>query len=226
MKENKKNKRNKRNKKNVVIVILALLIVSIITVGTVSWLTKTSSITNTFTVGTIEVPTTSPTDSSVTINIDGNIYEPSWDANEEHKLIPGVSFKKDPYVGIGKGSEDSAVYVYVENNFSNKVYFSLNNGWEAVDADNGSETDTYTSGLFKYTSGLVGNNESDTWTTTPLFSNVVVADDAEISDLSVADGKDTTIKVSAFLHQAKDSDGNAIDDDTILAAAKNTFNIS
>ncbi len=216
---------NRKNKKAFIILILTLLLVFSVLAGTIAWLTRTSSVSNTFTVGSFETPSTSPKDPSVTINIDGNIYEPSWDKNATHKLIPSVSFDKDPYVGIGTGSEDAVVYVYVENNFSNKVYFNINAGWEAVSATEGFKDGTYTSGLFKYTAGLSGAESSDVWTEEPLFSKVFTDETSTKSDFTPEETKESVIKVSSFLHQAKDSKGDPIPTATIEAAAKAAFNI-
>ena len=217
----------KRNNKNKVAVIVFALILAFLVAGaTMAWLTKTSTLSNTFTVGSFTTPTTDPTDPTETISIDGNLYEPSWDSTEEHKLLPSATFDKDPYVGIGAGSEDAAVYVNVENNFSNKVYFTINSGWAPVSGCTtaGAASGTYTSGLFKYTAGLTGDEDDDVWTSTPLFSEIVVADDAEDTDFEVGAGNDTEIVVSSFIHQAKDSSGTAISSTTIDNAAKDAFN--
>jgi len=215
----------KGNKKLIAVVIFALLLVFLVAAGTIAWLTSTSSISNTFSVGSIEIPTTSPLDPLQTISISGNIYEPSWNAEEAHKLVPSVVFDKDPYVGIGKGSEDVAVYVYVENSFSNKVYFTINAGWEAVTATEGASSGTYTSGLFKYTAGLSGATSADVWTEQPLFNNVTVDESATKEDFVLAVGEESEIKVSCFLHQAKDGSGNDISTATIEATVKAAFNI-
>ena len=221
-------RKKRENKKRLYMVLILLLLLALLTAaGTISWLTKVSSITNTFTVGAFEKPKTSPTDPTKPITIDGNIYEPSWNSEEEHRLVPSVTFAKDPYVGIGAGSEDAVVYVYVENSFTNKVYFSINSDWEAVPGETtaGYKDGTYTSGLFKYTAGLTAADDEDVWTSTPLFSEISTDDSSEISDFTeTADGK-TEIKVSSFLHQAKDSDGTAIPAATIEEAAKTTFGI-
>ena len=115
----------KKNKKRLLLIVLLGVISLTFIGGTVAWLTQTNTLTNSFTIGTFEIPTTDPTDGSQ-VSLDGHLYEPSWDESETHKLLPGVTFAKDPYVGIGQGSEDAEVYVYVKNNFSNKVYFNLN----------------------------------------------------------------------------------------------------
>ena len=214
----------RKNKKILAVIIFALIIAFLVSAGTIAWLTRTSTITNTFTVGSFETPTTSPTEPETTISIDGNIYEPSWDEGEEHKLLPSTEFDKDPYVGIGKGSEDAVVYVFVKNNFTNKVYFSINEGWEAVEAKAGSVADTYTSGLFKYTAGLSGATEADVWTSKPLFDKVSTADDSTVEDFTPVSGENEIV-VSSFLHQVNDSEGTPIDADTIETAAKAVFEI-
>ena len=214
-------------KRNALLVVLGVILAVGIIGGTVAWLTRTSSLTNTFTVGSFETPVTDPTDSSKTIDIDGNLYEPSWDEDAEHKLLPGNEYAKDPYVGIGAGSEDGVVYVYVKNNFSNKIYFEINNGWSAVSgyANAGSKAGTYTSGLFKYDTVLTAKSNGDTWTTTPLFSKVEVADTANSTDFNT-ESNAKTITVSSFLHQAKDDEGEDIDATEILNAAKSAFKLS
>ena len=214
-------------KRNALLVVLGVILAVGIIGGTVAWLTRTSSLTNTFTVGSFETPVTDPTDSSKTINIEGNLYEPSWDEDAEHKLLPGNEYAKDPYVGIGAGSEDGVVYVYVKNNFSDKIYFEINNGWSAVSgyANAGSKAGTYTSGLFKYDTVLTAKSNGDTWTTTPLFSKVEVADTANSTDFNT-ESNAKTITVSSFLHQAKDDEGDDIDATEILNAAKGAFKLS
>ena len=222
----RRTQRKESNKKIMAVIVFALIVAFLVAAGTIAWLTRTSSVSNTFTVGSFESPVTDPKDSTKSINIDGNIYEPSWDASATHKLIPSATFVKDPYIGIGAGSEDAVVYAYVENNFSNKVYFTINEGWEAVQATAGSQNGTYTSGLFKYTAGLTAKTDGDSWTTTPLFSSVATDEAATLTDFTPATGKDYEIKVSSFLHQAKDNDGAPISDATILAAAKSAFGLN
>lgn len=213
----------KKNRKYVVIPLLLLLL--LVTVGgTVAWLTATNTKTNTFTVGKFVKPAKTP--DGTANNLDEFLTEPSWVTSAEHKLLPGVSFDKDPYVGIGKGSEDAVVYVQVTNPFSNKVYFTINEGWEAVanETTPGSAgTGTYTSGIFKYTAGLSNATAGDVWTTKPLFSKIQVANDAQDSDYTVAQGVDPSIVVKSFIHQAKDGSNQPISDATILSAAKSAF---
>ena len=222
----RREKREERKNKRILVILTCLLLIAVlVTTGTIAWLTKTSSVSNIFTVGSFESPSTSPTNPETPIELDGNIYEPSWNPEEEHKLIPAATFEKDPYVGIGAGSEDASVYVYVENSFSNKVYFTINEGWEAVEATEGFKSGTYTSGLFKYTEGLKNAVDADVWTSQPLFSSVVTDETATIEDFTIKGSENLEIKVSSFLHQTKDSDGAPIPEETIKQAAKDAFGI-
>lgn len=207
----------KTNKKKML--ILVLLLALLIGVGsTVAWLTSVDTIVNEFTVGEFNSPTTDPENPSTTITIDGNLYEKGWNPNETHKLLPGVSFAKQPYVGVGEGSEEAVVYIYVDNDFSNKVYFTVNSGWTPVSGHTtaGSLANSYTSGLFKYNSNL-DSSSADDWTT-PLFDEVIVADDATTEDLTPS-GSTYNITVKSFIHQAKDASGTAISSATIESAA-------
>lgn len=239
-----KTQTQKRNgKKAAALAALALLLVACVAMGTMAWLTATDKLTNAFTVGEFKEP--EPTNPEtpdedpgvpdvVTPNVSGYMIEPSWDKTADHKLVPGGSLYKDPYVGIGKGSEDAVVYVYVDNPFkNNSVYFQLNaTNWQPVTGHvapvNGEITDgtspvtsAYTGGLFKYTPGLTASDSQDVWTAEPVFTKVNVNENAIAEDFAIGDdgsgAKEITVK--CFIHQAKDGDGKAIEAATIEAAA-------
>ncbi len=216
----------KQNKKLFALIVPVLLVAVLLVGVTIAYLSAQRSITNYFVVGSFNYPTTDP-ETHESKQLDNYLDEPSWDSSEDHKLLPGATFEKDPYVGIGAGSEAAVVYVYVENNFSNKVYFTINNGWTAVSGETtaGSAIGTYTSGLFKYDNVLPASANSDSWTSTSLFSNITVAESATDTDFTVGAGQDTTITVSTFIHQAYDSSSNPISASTIEAAAKSAFDL-
>ena len=202
-------------------------------------MTSHSELTNTFTVGSInpidpdkpgpeggEIPEKDKTDET---KLKGNLYEPSWIQNS--KIFPSAKIDKDPYVGVGPGSEASVVYVYVKTTMANNehIYFDINAGWEAVEPITTKDGAHYIGGIFKYTSGLDAENVKDknVWTTNPLFSKVIVSENAVAGDFVVAGGSDIgEIKVQAFIHQAKDANKGTIDSETILEAAKKAFKIN
>lgn len=238
-----RNRQKRKNGKVAALVTVVLLLIAFAVMGTIAWLTATDEVTNTFTVGTFnkpEIPTdpTNPDpedpdvpdpvdpddpdnpDSADDMDLDGYIIEPSWNKNIEHKLIPGASFYKDPYVGIGDESESAVIYVYIDNPYSNRVYFTLNDGWSAVEgqAEVGSAPDTYTGGLFKYDSILNSVAGNNAWTAAPVFNAITVDDSADVNDLTAANGENE-INVSCFIHQAYDENGSEIDAATIQNAA-------
>lgn len=232
----------KDRKKLALLTLLVVLLIAAAALGTMAWLTAQDSITNTFTVGNFNKPT-DPDDrpdpdkeipdgekpEKPNISADGYIIEPSWDTKDEHKLVPGGSLYKDPYVGIGKGSEDAQIYVYVKNPFGeNAVYFSLTDAWEPVEGrvteatGTGAAGTVYTGGLFHYIGDdksdiLKANATDDVWTNRPVFSKVFVNDNASTEDLNIEGEKN--IVVSCFIHQAYDGDGEAIPENTIKQAA-------
>ena len=231
--------RRKSNKKTVRIAVLAACLLLAAIGGTIAWLTARDSLTNQFTVGNFNDPETDPTKPGEEIPIpeedkdpaagklNGHLYEPNWD-KDNNKLVPGGTLAKDPYVGIGKGSESAVVYVYVKNTATTEgnLYFKLNAGWEAVEAnpfipgenDPGYETGAnyYSSGLFKYTAGLTAVADQDQWTSMPVFSKVFVANGATSEGLAPAAGNDVTcLKVTALLHQKMSGDGTQIADSEI-----------
>lgn len=203
----------KSKKRSILIVCLALALVAAAVLGTIAYMTAQDSKTNTFTVGSFNKPT-DPKNPDQTL--DSYLIEPNWVENS--KLVPGGSVAKDPKVGIGAGSEDAYIYVYVDNKTltdANKklVTFTLGDGWTAVtghavagDADN-----TYVGGLFKYNTKLTG----DTWTSN-VFTKVDVSENANTTDFAAK----PQMTVYAYIHQA--TDGAGID----LEATANTAAIT
>ena len=236
MKE-KRTKEHSTNKRNTVAVVALLLVCVLAIGGTIAYLTSQSQLTNTFTVGQISPidpnkPGPGPDGGEIdkdSSKLNGNLYEPSW--VKDSKLLPTATIKKDPYVGVGAGSEECDVFVYVKNTMknNNNIYFEINKGWEAVGGTQPIEGGKYTGGLFKYTAGLNALEEktNNVWTDTPLFSTVKVTEDAKADDFKIEnEDKVGAIEVYSFLHQSKDADGKDIKDAVILAAAKEQLGLN
>ncbi len=123
--------------KSLLIACLALVLIASAVFGTIAYMTAQDSKINTFMVGSFNKPVDLGNPDAG--KLDGYILEKKWDATDEHKLIPGSSVDKDPKVGIGAGSEEAWVYVYVKNavlkdTVTDKyVTFKLNDTWEAVE---------------------------------------------------------------------------------------------
>lgn len=166
----------KKNRRNAIIAALAVLVVALAVGGTIAWLTASNSVTNTFTVGQITQPDPDvpdkpnpdlpdpgkEDDDGTDASLTGNIYE-LFTPNSP--IVPGDDTRKEPYIGIGKDSEDAFVFVYVENAMTTMGQensnvtaadlpcFKLADGWAPV-SDHATpatmEGGYYTSGLFKW----------------------------------------------------------------------------
>lgn len=198
----------KSKKRSILTVCLALALVAAAVLGTIAYMTAQDSKINTFTVGSFN----KPTDPENHQTLDSYLLEKNWVENS--KLVPGCSVAKDPKVGIGAGSEDAYIYVYVDNKTLTEaskklVTFTLNKDWTAVTdhAVAGDDPNTYVSGLFKYNTKLTGGN----WTSN-VFTKVDVSANANTTDFAA----NPQMTVYAYIHQA--TDGAGVD----LAATANT----
>lgn len=207
---------NKKKKRYGIVAALLLLVLAA-GVGTYAWLTAQSNLTNNFTTAGINKPTTNPDHPDQPIpddntKVNGNLTETKW--VKDSKLAPGVSVAKNPNVGIGKGSENAYVYVFVNNKTasagtteSKTTYFTINHGWKAVEATAVTGEPThYLGGLFVYVGNeteatpLIASKTEDSWTG-ELFSQVTTPKDTEQKDFA----NPATMKVNCFIYAADDT---------------------
>ena len=110
----------KARSKALLLALCAVLLVAVSVLGTMAYLTsKTQVITNTFTVGDINIELTETKPES-----------------KQAKIIPGVDIEKDPKVTVKKDSEACWLFVEVkeEGTFvANKVKYSVADGWTKGD---------------------------------------------------------------------------------------------
>lgn len=207
---------NKKKKRYGIVAALLLLVLAA-GVGTYAWLTAQSSLTNNFTTAGINKPTTDPDKPSQPLpdddtKVNGNLTETKW--VKDSKLAPGVSVAKNPNVGIGKGSEDAYVYVFVKNETapartadSKTTYFTINPGWKAVNATAvAGEPTHYLGGLFVYVGNeadatpLIASKTEDKWTG-ELFSTVTTPKETEQKDFA----NPATMDVNCFIYAADET---------------------
>lgn len=216
---------NKKKKRYGIVAALLLLVLAA-GVGTYAWLSATDQVTNEFTVGKINKPTVTP-DPSKPLDPDnpylsGYLFETEW--NNKSKMVPGTEIKKNPNVGIGKGSDESYVFIYVKNAIvspgvtgaqGKTPYFTLNPNWKPVVDDqvgaktNGKDVNQYVSGLFMYVDGE-GNAKklqalpgTDSFTGS-LFDTVHIP--ADMNSTDVVDNPAMT--VSCYIFGADQGDAN------------------
>ena len=122
----------KARSKALLLALCAVLLVTVSVLGTMAYLTsKTQVITNTFTVGDINIELTETKPES-----------------KQAKIIPGVDIEKDPKVTVKKGSEACWLFVKVEQTgtfVKDKVTYSVMTGPDDWTKGNGTNipTDVY-----------------------------------------------------------------------------------
>ena len=108
-------------KKKVFLSMAAVILVLCCAVGgTLAWLTdKTDSVTNTFTVGDINIALAETT--------------------SDYKMVPGNTIAKDPKVTVKAGSEACWLFVKVEksSNFGTFMTYEMADGWTALTRNDG-----------------------------------------------------------------------------------------
>lgn len=229
---------NKKKKRYGIVAALLLLVLAA-GVGTYAWLTATQTLNNVFTVGSINIPEKKhdpdQPDKPGTDDNTGKAYlfETKWKDNS--KIVPGSSTDKNPNVGIAKGSDDAYVFIYVKNAMVNEgtdpvdtPYFTLNNNWKPVDGEvSTSASGKYLSGLFMYAKGATSgpavlgakSAAADVYTG-ELFSKVVFPGTLEGSMVAT----NPTMKVSAYIFGADQTDGNTSAADNAVTQAKTWAN--
>ena len=122
-------------KKKLTLVVSLLLVLALSIGGTIAWLTDTETVTNTFTMG----------------NVDITLVETT---GVDYKFVPGKEIEKDPKVTVVADSEACYVYVEIkeeinftkETNYGFSDYFTYDiaDGWEQLkDKDGNDVTGVY-----------------------------------------------------------------------------------
>ena len=231
---------NKKKKRYGIIAALLLLVLAA-GVGTYAWLTATQSLENVFTVGSFGQPENKPDPDNPEKPKPNDpntgkayLFETKW--VKDSKIVPGATTDKNPNVGIKKGSDDAYVFIYVKNAMvkegtapANTPYFTLNGNWKPVDGQVTSSADgQYLSGLFMYAKGatddkpvaLPAKSATEDVYTGELFSKVVFPGTLEGSMVAT----NPTMKVSAYIFGADQTDGNTSAADNAVTQAKTWAN--
>lgn len=110
----------KNKKKTIGIIMAVVLLIAASVLGTLAWLTdKTDSITNTFTVGNID------------IDLD--------ETTEDYLIVPGVDIEKDPLITVKANSEACYLFVKIEeaNWPDSGLSYAIATGWTALAGEPG-----------------------------------------------------------------------------------------
>ena len=195
--QNKQVKKARTNNARRILLLVGLMsLVAVISIGgTIAWLTdKTDAVTNTFTVGDINIELT----------------ETGMDQNRSKTfhIVPGVNITKDPTVKVKANSEQCYLFVKVEENNwptaekedrTKKVSYSIATGWNALDSA------TYPGVYYQ----IVKNSTSDQ--TFGVLTNDTVTVD---SSLTKAEANAITVNPTlVFTAYACQYEGFEVDDD-------------
>ena len=105
----------KKKTKALMLVLCAVLLVTASVLGTMAYLTSTDKVVNTFTVGKVAI-----TLDEAKVKEDGTAVTPAERVKENaYHLLPGHTYTKDPMVHVQANSEDSFIFVKVENGIAN-----------------------------------------------------------------------------------------------------------
>ena len=117
----------KTKSKALLLTLCAVLLVAASVLGTMAYLTSTDTVTNTFTVGKVNIKL-----DEAKANSDGTLVEGAERVKaNSYKLLPGHTYNKDPMVTVLSGSESSYVKM--------TVTFSKANELDAIFAPGGAD---------------------------------------------------------------------------------------
>lgn len=188
----------KTRSKALVLTLCAVLLVVATVMGTMAYLTSTDSVTNTFTVGKVAL-----TLDEAKVNLDGTeVANADRVRVNEYKLIPGHTYTKDPTVHVTAGSEDSYIFVKVENGIANyeAATETAEGGYKNIAAQIAAKswtalTDVNNVYYKEYTSKTTQEN-------LVVFENFKIADNANATDTwNGITAENTKITVTAYAVQ-------------------------
>lgn len=206
-----------KTKKSILVVACAIMLVVMSVMGTMAYLTDTKTVTNTFTVGNVQIEL----DEAI-VDENGNATNDRTEEGEgnEYHLLPGHTYVKDPTVTVKAGSEESYVRMLVTiTDFTDvKAVFGDDflpqyfvDGWDngkwvttntvTVDVEN--NTATYEFRYYTTVNTVDGGDQA----LEPLFTHIKVP--GEVTNNDLAKLEDMDIIVVAHAIQAYGFNGNA-----------------
>lgn len=206
--------------KKLVIAVVALSVAMCCMIGgTLAWLlAESNEVTNTFTVGNIEI-----TLWENNLQTDGTLGNEEVVKNDTYKVVPGATQPKNPTVTVKANSENCYVYMKVTNNMVLKIdgqtvevaTYTVNTGWEligeATDANTGVKT-------YLYRFNAIQKLNAEDQDVTALFNNITYADEEILlGNINELNGK--TIVIQAYAHQS-DNVGQTVADEAAIDWAK------
>lgn len=198
----------KTRSKALLLTLCAVLLVAATIFGTMAYLTSTDTVTNTFTVGKVNIKL-----DEAKANPDGSLVANADRVKaNSYKLLPGHTYSKDPMVTVLGGSESSYVKMTVTFSMANELdaifapdgadLTSIFNGYDAANwtykgntKDAAANTRTYEFWYKEAVAAPTANVALDA-----LFDSITVP--GEITNEQLATIEGMTITVNAYAIQA------------------------
>lgn len=178
-------------RKSLILAACAIMLVCATIAGTLAYLTAQESVENTFTVG------------NVGIKLDETIVKPDGtpvvgegagrtEDGNQYKLLPGKTYTKDPKITVNADSEESWLFVKLENGIKNIATTSTiesqmmaNENWTLIDKDHN---------IYAYKEMVEAGDEI------PVFNSFTIDRDVDATELG--EYTDAKIVVTAYAIQA------------------------
>lgn len=125
----------KNAKKILALLMCAVLLVGASIAGTVAYLTSQDEVTNTFTVGKVEIKLEEYDVDEQTGKKNATVVEGLADL----ELVPGREIEKNPFITVDENSETCWLFVKIVNGLGDAVTINglAENGWTAVEGNEG-----------------------------------------------------------------------------------------
>lgn len=161
----------KTKKKALLMMLCAVMLVVASVMGTMAYLTSQDSVTNTFTVGNVQIKL-----DEAKANPDGALVQGADRVKENsYKLLPGHTYNKDPMVTVLKGSESSYVKMTVTFSKAAELDDIFAPGADMTSIFNGYDSTNWT---YK---GNTENTTANTRTYEFWYKETVAAPDADVA---------------------------------------------
>lgn len=182
----------KTTKKALLLTLCAVLLVAASVLGTMAYLTSTDEVQNTFTVGQVQITLDEK-------DTDNSTPDADRDKANAYHLLPGNEYEKDPTVHVNAVSEDSWIFVKVENGIAafEAATSTEENGYKSISdqitANGWNPLDGVANVYYKpYTKSATGSDLI-------VFSNFKIADTA--NDLQGWATLKATVNITAYAVQ-------------------------
>ena len=177
----------KTMKKALLLALCAVLLVAASVAGTLPYLTAQDSVSNTYTVGKVEIELKEyDMDVETGKKKENATVANAVDGLQDIKLVPGRVIQKNPFITVGEESEPCWLFVKIENGLGEAVTVNGMADWNAVDDK---------SGYYMYKDKVEANAVVN------VFTSVTVK--PELGNAEINALEDKTIVVTAYAVQAE-----------------------